>query len=185
MRQKNILEKIHRLNLFSLHLEYDVSPTKTRARRRSTSPHLRHQQTDRPAIPEKARQRRRELLENETQLFGVRMLALHPETVFHNDVLHVYRRFHPQGQRDGVRGAAVDGKTPASRFHIDKGEIRASLDLRDDHPENFRLEGFQNVAHQVVRHRPVRHGLLEFHVNRPRLRRANPDGQQLTFPFLF
>src|SRR5947209_15382173 len=92
-------------------------------------------------------------------------------------LLHEDGGGHAQRQRDGVRGARVDGVLGLAELEVEDGEERVVLEVGHDDLEHLDLERLEDVLDQVVRHRPRRRDLLQLQRDGVGLEDADPDRQ--------
>src|SRR3989449_6046774 len=92
-------------------------------------------------------------------------------------LLHEDGGGHAQRQRDGVRGARVDGVLGLAELEVEDGEERVVLEVGHDDLEHLDLERLEDVLDQIVRHRPRRRDLLQLQRDGVGLEDADPDRQ--------
>src|SRR2546422_1727710 len=93
-------------------------------------------------------------------------------------LLHEDGGGHAQRQRDGVRGARVDGVLGLAELEVEDGEERVVLEVGHDDLEHLDLERLEDVLDQIVRHRPRRRDLLQVQRDGVGLEDADPDRQR-------
>src|SRR4051812_49156319 len=98
------------------------------------------------------------------------LLGLLDDVLFRED-----RRLGAQRERDRVTRPRVDGHGIPPDAQVDDREVGAVLHVRDHHPLDAALEILDDVAQQVVRHRPWRRGVLDLHGDGVGLEHADPD----------
>src|SRR4030095_14765954 len=80
-----------------------------------------------------------------------------------------------EGERDGVRGARVDGVLGFAELEMEHGEERVLLEVGHDDLEHALCQRLEDVLDEVVRHGTGRGDLLELERDCVGLEDADPD----------
>ena len=94
-------------------------------------------------------------------------------------VLDEDRRPRPQRQRNGIARPRVDGHRVAVERQVDERVEGVLLQVADDDLLHRRLEVRDDVAQQIVRHRPRRGDVLDLQRDGVGLEDPHPDRQDL------
>src|ERR1700722_1044350 len=121
-----------------------------------------------------------ELLELLDDVLGLLDVVLELDGGLGDDFLGgVDRGAAADGEGDRVAWARVDLELAVADAEGDRGEERVLAQLGDGDLRALDLEVAEDVAEEVVRHRPRRAGSLQLHQDRGGLRMADPDRQEL------
>src|ERR1035437_4867570 len=120
-----------------------------------------------------------EALQPLLQPIGVRRLRHEIDRlgVVDDRLLHENRRPRPQRQRNRVARPRVDGHRLAVQPQVDERVERVLLQVADDHLLHRRLEVLDDVAQEIMRHRPRRRDVLDLQRDRVGLENPDPDRQ--------
>ncbi len=133
-----------------------------------------------PAAKSSGRDLVEELLELLDHVLGLLDVVLELDRRLGDDLLGGEDRgAGADGERDRVARARVDLQLAAADVERDRGEERVLAQLGDRHLRAFDVELSEDVAQQVVRHRPRRASPLQLHEDRRGLGMPDPDRQEL------